>query len=92
MEPQWTQSISSNTVCSTYYVIFWVYVVFAALALIGTLAILVSVKLPKGLSVGLGFQGLLTFGLATVLALFQYLVCSRALLGEQTVTIKKSPQ
>jgi len=89
MEPNWTKKISSVTVCSTYYFIFWLYAFVAVLALIGTIGILVSYKLPKGLSVGIGFQGLLTASLAAVLCLFQYLVCTRALLGEQTVKMKK---
>ena len=92
MEPEWTKKISSNTVCTTYYYIFIIYAFFALLAVIGTIGVLVAYKLPKGLSVGLGFQGLLTAGIATTLALFQYLVCSRALLGEQVVELKKIPQ
>ena len=89
MEPEWTKKISSNTVCTTYYYIFVVYAILAALALVGTVGILISFKLPKGLSVAVGFQGLLTASIASVLALFQYLVCSRALLGEEVVTVKK---
>ncbi len=92
MEPEWTKKISSNTVCTTYYYIFVIYAILAVLAVIGTIGILFAYKLPKGLSVGLGFQGLLTAGIAATLALFQYLVCSRALLGEQIVELKKVPQ
>lgn len=83
MEPQWTKQISSNTICSTYYVIFWLYAFLAVLAIVGTVGILVMYKLPKGLSVGIGFQGVLTASIAATLALFQYLVCSRALLSEK---------
>jgi hypothetical protein len=89
MEPQWTKKISSNTVCTTYYYIFVVYAILAVLAVVGTIGILFAYKLPRGLSVGLGFQGILTASIAGVLALFQYLVCSRALLGEEVVTVKK---
>jgi hypothetical protein len=91
MEPQWTKQISNNAVCTTYYVIFWIYAAFAALAVIGTVGILTMFKLPKGLSVGIGFQGILTGAIAATLALFQYLVCSRALLGEEVVQMKKVP-
>ena len=84
------KKISSNTICSTYYAIFWIYLVVAAIAFFGTIGILISYKLPKGLSVGIGFQGLLTAAIATTLALFQYLVCSRALLGEVQVQVKKA--
>ncbi len=89
MEPQWTKKISNNAVCSTYYYIYIAYAILAVLAVVGTIGILVAYKLPKGLSVGLGFQGILTGLIAAVLALFQYLVCSRALLGEEVVTVKK---
>lgn len=90
MEPQWTKQISSDTVCTTYYFIFLLYALIALLAVIGTIGILVAYKLPKGLSIGIGFQGILTASIASVLALFQYLVCSRALLGEQTVVMRKT--
>ena len=90
MEPQWTKQISSNTVCTTYYVIFWIYAILAVLALVGTVGILVAFKLPKGLSVGIGFQGILSASILTTLCLFQYLVCSRALLGEVSVQVKKA--
>ena len=80
MEPQWTKQISSNTICSTFYIIFWLYAILLVLALVGTVGILVALKLPKGLSVAIGFQGLLSASILTILCLFQYLVCSRALL------------
>ena len=83
MEPEWTKKISSNTICTTYQYIFYLYAFIAVLALVGTVGILVSYKLPRGLSVSIGFQGLLTASLGAVLALFQYLVCSRALLEEK---------
>ena len=82
MEPQWTKKISSKTVCQTYYVIFWLYAFIAILALVGTVFILLAYKLPKGLAISVGFQGLLTASIGAILALFQYLVCSRALLGD----------
>lgn len=80
MEPQWTKQISSNTICSTYQAIFWIYAVLAVLAFIGTLSVLVAFKLPKGMSVAIGFQGILVSLVTGTLALFQYLVCARALL------------
>jgi hypothetical protein len=83
MEPEWTKKISSNTICTTYQYIFYLYLFIAVLAFVGTIGILFSYKLPRGLSVSIGFQGLLTGSLGAVLALFQYLVCSRALLEEK---------
>ena len=83
MEPQWTKQIKSETVCTVYWYIYVVYAVVAVLALIGTVGILLAFKLPKGLSVAVGFQGLLTAVIGATLALFQYLVCDRALLAQQ---------
>jgi hypothetical protein len=80
MEPEWTKKISSETICTTYNYIFYIYAFIAVLALVGTIGILLSYKLPKSLSVSIGFQGLLTASLAAILSLFQYLVCTRALL------------
>jgi hypothetical protein len=83
MEPQWTKNISSNTVCTTYYAIFWLYVIVAVLVTVGTLALIFAFKMPRGSAAMFGFQGIMTASLASVLALFQYLVCSRALLAEK---------
>ncbi len=87
MEPQWTKKISSETVCTTYYYIFALYVFIAVLAFIGTIFILLNVKMSKSMAVAFGFQGLLSALIASILALFQYLVCSRALLGQQTMEV-----
>ena len=81
MEPQWSKQISSATVCNTYYFIFVLYAIVALVAIVGTLAVIINVKMPKSLAIAYGFQGALTAVLAAILMLFQYLVCSRALLG-----------
>jgi len=88
MEPQWTKNISSNTVCTTYYAIFWLYVIVAILVTVGTLALIFAFKMPRGSAAMFGFQGIMTASLASVLALFQYLVCSRALLAEKSTQEK----
>ena len=80
MAPDWTKQIRSETICSLYWYIYVIYAVIAVLALLGTVGILFAFKLPKGLSVAVGFQGLLTASIGATLALFQYLVCDRALL------------
>jgi hypothetical protein len=93
MEPQWTKQISSEAICTTYYGFFIAYAIMGAITLLGTIGILSYFKMPKFMAVSYGFYGLLVSVLAFVMSLFQYLVCSRALLGEQVVTIKKtSPQ
>jgi hypothetical protein len=93
MEPQWTKQISSNAICSTYYAIFVVYAVLGVITLLGTIGLLSYFKFPKGMAIGYGFYGIIMSVFLFVMSLFQYLVCSRALLGEQVVTIKKeAPQ
>jgi hypothetical protein len=93
MEPQWTKQIPSDVICNTYYGFFIVYAIMGAITLLGTIGILSYFKMPKFMAVSYGFYGLLVAVLAFVMSLFQYLVCSRALLGEQVVTIKKeAPQ
>jgi hypothetical protein len=77
MEPGWSKIISSTTVCNTYYTIFILYTIFGIL---GIISIIIRLKLPNRLAIAFGFQGLLTIFLGTILAFFQYLVCSRALL------------
>ena len=89
MEPQWTKEISSNAICTTYYAIFIIYAVIGVITVLGTIGLLTYFKFPKGMAVGYGFYGIVTAALAFVMSLFQYLVCSRALLGEQTVVLKK---
>ena len=89
MEPQWTKQIPSTAICSTYYVLFFIYAALAVITLVGTVYVLVYVKLPKGVGSAFGFQGIIMSVLITVLSLFQYLVCSRALLGEQIVKVTK---
>lgn len=83
MEPQWTKQIRSETICNVYWYIYVIYAVIAVLSLVGTVGILFAFKLPKGLSVSIGFQGLLIATLGATLALFQYLVCDRALLAQK---------
>jgi len=80
MEPIWSKQISSTTVCSTYYIIFIAYVLFGIVGILGLGVGILQTKLPIKFAIAFGFQGLLTLALGTILAFFQYLVCSRALL------------
>lgn len=80
MEPEWTKSISSETVCNFFYFFFVVYAVIAVLGLF-SFGSLFFLGLPKSLLVATGGQILLTMSLALATALFHYLVCSRALLS-----------
>lgn len=80
MEPEWTRTISSNTICSTYYYIFVLNAAIFLFAIVGTIALLLKVKMTNGMMIGVGINGILTAIIAAIFALFQYLVCSRALL------------
>jgi hypothetical protein len=89
MEPQWTKQISNEAICNTYYGFFIAYAILGSIVLLGTIGFLSYFKLPKFVAIKFGFYGISLSILAFVMSLFQYLVCSRALLGEQVVTIKK---
>jgi len=80
MEPDWMAKISSESVCSFYYAFFVAYAIVAVIALIGLIMILTS-RLPLGVKLSIGFQSLISISIGVLLALFQYMVCDRALLG-----------
>ena len=82
MEPDWMAKISSASICSFYYAFFVAYAIVAVIALIGLVMILTS-KLPLGIKLSIGFQSLISIALGVLLALFQYMVCDRALLGSE---------
>jgi hypothetical protein len=82
MEPDWMTKISSASICSFYYAFFVAYAIVAVIALIGLVMILTS-KLPLGIKLSIGFQSLISIALGVLLALFQYMVCDRALLGSE---------
>ncbi len=79
MEPQWTQTISSETVCNFFYFFYVIYAVLAVLTVFSFVA-LFFMDLPKNLLMVSGIQSLIMMSVATATALFHYLVCARALL------------
>lgn len=79
MEPQWTKTISSETVCNFFYFFFVLYAVLAIFTVFSLVA-LFFMDLPKNMLVAATVQGLLVAGVTTATALFHYLVCARALL------------
>jgi energy-coupling factor transporter transmembrane protein EcfT len=82
MEPDWMTKISSVSICSFYYAFFVAYAVVAVIAIIGLVLILFT-KLPLSFKLSLAFQSLINIALGILLALFQYMVCDRALLGSE---------
>lgn len=82
MEPEWTKAIRSETVCNFYYLFFVLYASIAVLSIVSIFyTITVAKTIPKGLFVPLILQGLLPMAIALTASLFNYLVCSRALLS-----------
>lgn len=79
MEPEWSKGISSEVVCNFFYLFFMIYAVLAVFSIFGLVS-LFFMNLPKNVLIGFGIQTTLMFVIATVTALFHYLVCSRALL------------
>lgn len=80
MEPEWTKQISSETICTFFYVFFVFYAVLAGLSVLGLFGSLFSLK-------KIGAAGPLLAGgytlmtlLAATMALFYYLICDRGLL------------
>jgi len=88
MEPQWTKSIPSTSVCNFFYFFFVVYAVLFALSILVMVGVLSTFKLKGATGLALGAQALLTTALGGTMMLFYYLICDRALLSGavQTVT------
>ena len=81
MEHDWMRSISSETVCTFYYVVFIIYCIIAALSILGTVGVLMTTKFPKAIGISIGLQGVFVGVIAATMALFAYLLCDRALLA-----------
>lgn len=76
-EPEWTKSISNQTICTYFYVMF---ILIAAVAGIGVLVdLMVLVQKPKigGMMLLRSLPG---FAVAVLQALFLYIICARSLL------------
>jgi hypothetical protein len=86
MEPNWTKSIPSETICNFFYFFFVVYAVIFTLSILMTIGVLTSTKLRGTLGLALGMQALLTTFIGGTMMLFYYLVCDRALLAKQPAT------
>jgi len=76
-EADWTKSISSETICQYFYVIFFIIAVFVGMTLVSDLYLVY--KNPRvGVSVLL--RSLPVLALAITNGLFMYVMCARALL------------
>lgn len=78
MEPEWTKAIQSETICNFFYLFF---VAYAVIAIISIVALIYSASvIPKSMVLPLIVQGLIPMAIAITATLFNYLICSRALL------------
>ena len=83
MEPEWTRSIPSKTICDFFYVFYVVFAVILVISLVGTVLTLFNMKKLGLAGVLLAIQGLVIMALAAAKALFTYLICDRALLSKE---------
>ena len=76
-EPDWTKSISSSTVCMYFYVMFFFVAVVSGLAV--GIDLFTMTRSPK-LGLMMLARSFPTLALATLNALFLYILCARSLL------------
>jgi len=85
MEPQWTKSIPSESICNFFYAFFVLYAVILVLSVFTAIGLFSFGKNMGNFGLIVGIQGILTSVIAGTMMLFHYLVCDRALLvGKQT--------
>lgn len=80
MEPEWTKSIPSESVCNFFYAFFILYAVILVLSVLTVFGIFNFGKNMGNFGLIVGIQGIITSLLAGTMMLFHYLVCDRALL------------
>jgi hypothetical protein len=81
MEPSWTKSIPSETICNFFYAFFVLYAVILALSLLTVIGLFNFGKNMGNFGLMIGIQGILTSLIAGTMMLFYYLLCDRALLA-----------
>jgi hypothetical protein len=89
MEPQWTKSISSESICNFFYFFFVLYAVIALFAGVSLLSLLFVMKTKE---MGAILPSILTLAVATTQALFFYLICDRALLATRQAEAGKAQE
>lgn len=81
MEPEWTKAIQSQTVCNFFYFFFVIYAVMTVVGIVALAYTFLGTSIPKPMLVPLLLQWILPMSIAVTGTLFNYLICSRALLG-----------
>lgn len=80
-EPDWMKSITSNTVCTYFYVMFLLVAVAAGVVVLVDLFVVFKTGGRKGL--GLLVRSLVALALPLLNALFLYILCARSLLEKK---------
>ena len=80
-EPDWMKSITSNTVCTYFYVMFLLVAVAAGVVVLMDLFVVFKTGGRKGL--GLLVRSLVALALPLLNALFLYILCARSLLEKK---------
>ena len=91
MEPTWTKSISSATVCNFFYAFYVVYMIIFVISMITTISIFIYGKKLGLAGIIMGVQGIIVTGVGATMMLFYYLLCDRALLANSAVQASPMP-
>lgn len=76
-EADWTKSISSETICQYFYVIFFIIAVYVGLVLLADVYLIYT---NPRVGVSILLRSLPVLALAITNGLFMYVMCARALL------------
>lgn len=79
-EATWMATIPNTLICNFYYTFFIVYAIILGLTVFSFIGILFMAKGNKIIQITSGIQMLIAVALAGTAVLFNYLICSRALL------------
>lgn len=82
MEPSFTQAVSSRFVCDYLYFYYWLAVVVAIMAVIGTVGAAVALKGSILTKILVAMPNLFVSALAVLTALSLYIICERGLRPE----------
>jgi hypothetical protein len=77
-EPEWMKGITSNTICTYFYILFLIVAVAAAVVVLSDLAYVVGSGGRRGYM--LLIRSLVALALPIINALFLYIMCARSLL------------
>ncbi len=80
-EPEWMKSISNNSICTYFYILFLIVAVAAGVVVLSDLAYVVGTGGRRGWM--LLIRSLVALALPLINALFLYILCARSLLEKR---------